>query len=84
MLNTLDEREEGRERSVENRGEDNEKIMTEGRRQNLVPIVNRMKEREDGGVSPAVCFNSWTREVGRGAAGAAVSNVRWESKRRRK
>lgn len=44
-----------RERSEENRGEDNEKIMKE-----------REGEREDGGVSPAVCFNSWNREVGRG------------------
>lgn len=42
-----------RERSEESRGEDNEKIMKE-------------RAREDGGVSPAVCFNSWNREEGRG------------------
>lgn len=73
-----------RERSVENRGEDKEKIMKAGRRHNLVQIANRMKERDDGGVCPAVCFNSWNREVGGGAAGAVVRNVRWERKRRRK
>lgn len=42
-----------------------------------------MKKRDNGGASPAVCFNSWNREVGRGAAGTVMRNVRWERKRRR-
>lgn len=67
ILNTLNERdwkEDVRERSVENRGENNEKIMKEGRRHNLVQIVNRVKKRDNGGVSAAVGLSSWNRDGG--------------------